>query len=195
LESTVGLIADAIRVVGLSLSGLLLLAVVHKARVLAAGAARDQPLMQLGRLRRRHAPSLLALAAAVESVVAVVLILFPPVGLAAILALLGPYTWELRHIRADQPCNCLGNSLGATRVAAIRRNVVLAALAAAALVPVVAGSTRVGPISQATVGTALLVLAAAVPSVSLIQFVEPATKAHLRGSGARPATRGGRVAT
>jgi hypothetical protein len=191
----VELAEGTIRVVSLSLAALFVLAAAHKARVLVAGTANQEPLMQLGAFRRRHAPSILAAAAAIEMGAAALLLVEAKLGLAVTLLLLAPYTWELRRLEGEQPCNCLGSSLGATRSIAVRRNVVLSILAACALAPLILGWVGVASISQATVGATLLALAVVLPIGPLAEFVEPTTKAHLRGSGSRKARRGGRVAT
>lgn len=153
----------AIRIFCLCLAALMALAVVHKVKVLAAGDAYRQPLIRLTAWRRRHPSLALGLAANAELAIALLLVLASPAGLGAALALLAVYSWELRRLDAENPCDCFGSFLAMSRVAALRRNLALGVISAAAFVPVAAGVVAPAPVSQATVGGALLVAAVVAP--------------------------------
>lgn len=152
-----GVASGASRVICLCLAGLVALAAAHKIRVLAAGTPSAEPLMQVTAWRRRHAARVLGLAAAVEVAITAALLAAPGAGLGAALLMLGVYSWDLRRLPADESCNCMGNFLSHTRSAALRRNAVLAALAAAAFVAALTGAAPVAAISQPTVGATLIV--------------------------------------
>jgi methylamine utilization protein MauE len=154
--------AVAIRVVSVCIAALLVLALVHKARVIAMGGAAREPLMQFA-WRRPYASVVLGFAGAVELAIAVLLLVTPSLGLGGALVLLAIYSWEVRRLPSDQPCNCFGRSLLHTRDAALQRNLILAVFCVAAFVPSVTGAVTAAPISQATIGAALIVLAARLP--------------------------------
>jgi hypothetical protein len=177
----------AMRVVALSLFALMLLAATHKLRLVANGAAATQPLMQLAAWRRRHAAWLLGGAAVVELAIAGVLIAAPVAGMAAVLALLAVYSTELRRLAKDEDCGCLGNFLSASRNAALRRNLVIASVTVAALAATATGTLAPAPISQATVGAALIVLVGALVPLAgppgITRRAGVAAEAHGRRGG------------
>jgi hypothetical protein len=147
----------AVRVLCLCLGGLMLLAAVHKGRVLIRRSADVERLMQVSESRRRHASTWLLLALVVEVAVAVALVLVPVVGLGAALVLLATYSRELRRLAPEESCNCFGNFLRDSRVAAMRRNLTLGVLGFLALVATGAAAVTPAPVSQGTVGAALVV--------------------------------------
>lgn len=174
----------AIRVVALFLAILFVLAAVHKVRVVALGGAHELPLMRLDEWRTRHAQALLALAAVAEIAVAVLLLVAPPEGLGAALALLLRYSWDLRRLKPQQSCGCFGNFLKANSISALRRNVMLAAASGAAFVPAITGWTEPASISQATAGGALAIVAAFAAADAVIRVTQPAgTAGDFRRAG------------
>lgn len=162
MDWLVELSSGAIRVFCLCLAALLLLAVLHKLRLLRTGAAATQPLLALTPWRERHANALLATAACVEILTVVALVVTPVLGLAATIAVLAAYTAELWRLDRSQDCGCFGDVLSASRNDAIRRNAILLTLAAASRLSAATGVAPVGDISQATVGAALMAVGALV---------------------------------
>jgi small-conductance mechanosensitive channel len=144
----------------LVLAALLCVAIAHKVSVLRAGEADRQPLLRKRGWSPERAAAALAVAAVAEAVVALAVVLVPPVGLLALAALLAAYTVGLRELDADESCACLGEFLDrAGRAVAIRRNVVLVAVAVAAAAAYLTGAAqRVEP-AQVDVGLAALAAA------------------------------------
>jgi membrane protein implicated in regulation of membrane protease activity len=81
--------------------------------------------------------------------------------------LLAVYTAEFRRLRPDQDCDCFGPKLTTDRAGALRRNLALLLVSAAALFALLTGAVPVASLSQAVVGTALLLLAAMLALVAL----------------------------
>lgn len=160
--------SGAIRVFCFCLAALLLLAVLHKVRLLRTGAAATQPLLALTPWREQHANVLVVSAACVELLSGVALVVTPVLGLAATIAVLAVYTAELWRLDRNQDCGCFGDVLSASRNDAIRRNTILLTLAGASLVSAATGFAPVGDISQATVGAALMAVAALVAASAAI---------------------------
>lgn len=152
-------IASAVTGIEVFIGGVLALGLGRKLFVLTRGDAASEPLLAR-ETRRRHARTLLALAALVELATIVLLVAEPAVGLIVAAALLGVYAWELRRLEPSQPCNCLPLAGGgAGRNTAIARNVVLIAIAlAAAGLAHLDGSTPqpAAAIGLASLGFALL---------------------------------------
>lgn len=171
------LLGDIIRVATLSLAGLMLLAVAHKVGVVLRSDSRQQPLMQVSPWRQRFAMPLIVAGGTVELVTAVFLVMLPGLGLPLLAVLMGLYGWELRQLDEHQPCNCLGKSLGGSRTAALRRNVVLGVIGVASVLPLLAGWVEIGAVSQATVGVTLILLAVVLSSEVLMAYVRPANVA------------------
>lgn len=171
------MIAVLLRALTLCLGVLLFVAIVHKARVLRAGSAASEPLIQLSPWRRRHATPLLLLALGLESAIALVLLVSPNIGCLAFAILTIGYAVDLRRLRPDEPCNCFGGVLRATnRHAAIVRNVLLSAISATAAALYVSDTIEREPVSQETLGIALLLLSL-VASVELLQRLPRAPRA------------------
>lgn len=176
--------ADVARALSLWLAFLLVLAVAHKLRVLYAHEAEAEPLIELGGWRKRHASAAIALAAMGEITLAVVLVAVPVVGCAGVSLLLAFYAREVARLPADQPCNCLGGVLRThTRGAAIRRNVVLAVGAAAAFLGYATGAVDVTPLSGATFGIALVLVAALAAAEALRRFGESTRRESASSAG------------
>jgi hypothetical protein len=156
------------RVGALLIAGVFALGVAHKVVVLVRKTAREQALIQRSPWRRRHASRALRAAAVVEACTAVALVLVPTAGLAASSCLLLLYTLELTKLRPDETCGCFGHVFdAASRYEAILRNLVLATLAAGILAYCAATGTRVGPLSQRSLGAALLAFSFATSLLAL----------------------------
>ena len=144
----------------LTLAVLLGAAVAHKGRVLGRGRASEEPLLRVGERRRRHAGSLLALAAGVETTVLLMLLVRPLVGLVGAAALLAAYLAALRALPRASECRCFGEAFGRETVSeAIRRNAVLAAASVACVAASVLGSEPPAVASPGAAGVALVLLA------------------------------------
>lgn len=168
------LTSSAIRVVALLVAALFAVAIAHKARVIARGDARAQPLVQLSDLRRSHAVLVLALAATLETAIVFALILAPLAGLAAALLLLGCYSVELRKLAPGATCDCFGNFMRDTGAAAVRRNIALCTACALALVLALTGVADPASLSQATIGAALVIVAGILAADVLRVTIQPA---------------------
>jgi hypothetical protein len=162
-----------LRVASLLIAALLLVALLHKVRVLARGGAHEMPLIRLDEWRRRHAVALLAIAAGCELVVAVLLLLVPTAGLGAATVVLGGYAWELRRLDPDQSCGCFGDFLKTTGERALLRNLVLAAISGTAFVLALSGVVTTGGISQATAGATLVAVAVVLAVDSVMRVLQP----------------------
>lgn len=156
-------------------AGLLVLAVGHKVHVLVRGGASREPLMKLSRLRSSHATTLLLLAGALELAVCATLVVAPPVGFAALALLTITYSFDLRRLPEDTPCNCFGGALKTPNSrTAIWRNGTIATTATVGFLLYATGAVEVGSISQTTAGVALI-LAAGLISIDLLRFVPRAS--------------------
>jgi hypothetical protein len=140
-----------------ALSLVFLTAVVHKLGVLHAGNAEEQSILARTTRRRQFARPLLTAAIAIEVAIAALLLLLPIAGLAAATALLALYTSELRHLSPEQNCGCLGNATSAK--GGMRRNMLLAGLALAAIVVATSGIVEPSPVTSGSAGAGLLIIA------------------------------------
>jgi hypothetical protein len=154
-------VETAVRVISLCLCALLALAVVHKVRVLAAGMASSEPLIKRRSWRNGRAAGALVLAGAAELVVIGALLVWPAVGFVAVSVLLALYSLELSSLDPDLPCNCFGEVWPTRTATAMKRNVSLAVLAASGGVLYATELVSVAPVSQRTVGIALVVITGA----------------------------------
>lgn len=154
----------AFRSVSLLFAALLALAIAHKVHLLVAGRAAAQPLIKSHGLEGARAALLLSLALVVEAVIASALVVSARLGLAATAAVFLLYAFELRRLAPHETCGCFGEWLAVTRRAqAIRRNVLLGGLAAIGSAVYQTGVVEPVAISQASAGTAILVIAAVIP--------------------------------
>ena len=96
----------AVQTLGLCVLVPFALALVHKAKVLRMRTAADEPLL-VGALPA-VATGLLALAALVEGVTCVLLLLMPVAGLALAAVLVLVYVGRLRGLPEDGDCGCFG---------------------------------------------------------------------------------------
>jgi hypothetical protein len=154
-------IAEAVlRSLSLCLAGLFLVAIAHKAYLVRAGSASQQPLIRRRGWEGRNARLALAGTAAGEAVIAGMLVVRPTVGFAAAACAIAFYTFELRRLAPDESCGCLGEILEAGgRSAAVRRNLILLGAAGSGGLAYATGAVDVSALSQLTAGVALLVLA------------------------------------
>jgi hypothetical protein len=163
--------ATALRSISFVFAALLALAAAHKATVIVQRNATAEPLMQLTDWRRRHATALLLTAGIVEVLVCVALLLRPAAGFASLGVLAIFYAVNLRRLAATDTCNCFGSALKSpSRRAAIVRNVAIAGVAVPASALYGSSAVAVAPVTQTTLGVALLI-AAAIASVDLLRFV------------------------
>ena len=146
-------------------AALLMLAIVHKVRVLRGGQPAAEPLMKVTEWRMSHARTLLVAAAAMECVICVSIVAAPPLGFIALGILAAGYSFDLRRLPEQEPCNCFGGAIESPNSrAAIRRNVGIASVSLAAAVLYMTDVADVAGLSQTTVGAAL-VLAGFVASI------------------------------
>lgn len=109
----------------LAFAGLLLLAALHKVRVLFAGQAPKDPLLVSHRWISAHATALILMAAIGETIIAVLLVVTPPIGFTALSALLISYISLLLSAPSDSPCSCFGDRYWqSTRYSAIVRDII-----------------------------------------------------------------------
>jgi hypothetical protein len=133
-------------------------AAAHKAVLLATGrgaqfAGFDHRAMS--RRRRIHALAALGIA---EAALAALVILSPTVGLIATAAMLGLYVHELRAMRPDADCNCLGfGSRTPARIAIGRNGALIAGAIAAEAVVLWVGAPS---LTAASIGVAVVAAAA-----------------------------------
>lgn len=142
-----------------ALACLFALGAVHKLRIVSSGMARLEPLIVVSAARRRHAAGLLTVAATVEGCLAAGLLAAPRAALPVAAILLVLYTFELRRLPGNSACHCFVLSSHSTASAAVRRNIALATLAAAATAAIVAGAAGDGNVAHA-VAVAIVILAA-----------------------------------
>jgi hypothetical protein len=154
------MLGEAIRSIGLAFVALLVLAVTHKVRVLIRRQAAAEPLIKRGRWRSGHPNAALALAAGLETAIAIAIVVSPTIGLFGLAGLTLGYSFELQKLPAAEPCNCFGGALRSpSRKAATVRNLAICCLAAAAAAVSLVGDQGVAPISSTTLGVALLIVA------------------------------------
>jgi methylamine utilization protein MauE len=174
-------VAIALRSLSIFFAGLLVLAVVHKVRVLSGGQAERDPLMRLSRWRLRHASGLLLAAGILEAGIAVLLLVSPLAGYGALFALALGYAIDLRRLADDQACNCFGSALQASsRRAVIARNVCIAGVSSVAASLYATSAAGIEPVTQSVIGVALIITAA-VAGVDLLRYVprvEPGTESR-----------------
>lgn len=151
--------AVSAQVVVLASAGLLAVAILQKAHLLATGRAADEPVFRLRWIRSAWAKPVLAAAAAVELVVLVVLVLRPVVGLSAVAALMATYALVLAQLGPDESCGCLGEAIPMTSRLGIARNLVLAVSAVAAVAVGAHQDLSHNLFTQLTLGIALVTLA------------------------------------
>jgi len=145
----------------LAMSALFLAAVVHKLRALLHGRSAAQPLIAVDAGRVRHAEQLVGAVAAIELAVVALLLVLPTAGLLAASALLLAYVNLLRRLPPDASCQCLGTALGGSARSAVRRNLVLAAVALALGGAVLSGAATPAPLTDQALGIALVLVAGA----------------------------------
>ena len=150
----------AVQTLGLCVLVPFALALVHKAKVLRMRTAADEPLL-VGALPA-VATGLLALAALVEGVTCVLLLLMPVAGLALAAVLVLVYVGRLRGLPEDGDCGCFGEVGAAiTPRTAVRRNLLIAIVAGmGTTLGVVGGTSSAGFPDGTAVAVALAVLAA-----------------------------------
>jgi hypothetical protein len=154
-------VEEVARGVALALAALFMLAVVHKVDVLRSGDAAREPLVRDTALLRRHARLAVGAALAAELGAATLLVLAPAYGYGVALVLVTVYAARLRRLPADQRCNCFGSVMHADRrSSAIARNVAIGAVAVLAVAGYATGGLDTAPLSDGTLGTALVVAAA-----------------------------------
>lgn len=135
-------------------------AAAHKALVLARGAAADEPLIRVRGWTARRPRAAIVAATAAEIAVAVLLVAEPAAGFACMVALTLGYAVALRALRPEEPCHCFGAAdPDQDARGAVRRNLAMALLAAAACAALVTGAVGLEPLSSAA-GTAALIIAA-----------------------------------
>lgn len=113
--------------VAVLISALLILAAVHKIRVVRRSGGSTEPLIRAyGITGSTLASTVLLVVAAVELGVAGALVAYPQVGYFAAAGLIGLYARALKRLPASQPCACFGEGvLEVSRSTAIARNVLL----------------------------------------------------------------------
>jgi hypothetical protein len=154
----------ALRSASLFFAAILLVAMVHKLQLLRRGKAQSQPLIRSYRLRSAVAALLLVVAIVAEAATVAGLLLVPTIGFAASALLLSLYAFELRRLAPGESCGCFGEWLAvARRAEAIRRNIVLAVVAIVGAGVYQSGIVEPSAISQASAGSALVVVAVVVP--------------------------------
>jgi hypothetical protein len=153
-------VAVAVRAASLVFTGLLLIAIAHKTRVLAERRESAEPLVASAGWTRNHARGLVACAIAVETVAALLLVVAPLPGFLALAAVTACYAIALRSLPADNGCRCFGSVLEMhSRAGAIRRNVAIATVAVLAAAGYASGELAQTTRWDATVGVALLACA------------------------------------
>lgn len=176
-------VETAMRAVSLLVAGMFVVSAVHKLDVLRLGGAALEPVLARHRLGDSTAMAVLALALVVECGLVVLLLLAPGYGFAGAAVLLLLYCTELRRLPAGQGCMCFGAFFDvASSATAIRRNVVVAAVAAACAVADGGSLVNVGAISEASVGTALIG-ALTLTALALLQRKGGAVGAPVREGG------------
>ena len=140
------------------------IAVMHKARMLVTGTAASEPLLPTS-LWKKHATAFVAVLAALETAIIVVLLLARPWGLAVASLTIAGYSAGLRLWAApDSSCHCFGASSRTSVRVAVWRNLVLAAVAAAAAGAAV-GTAAAEPERAVAVALVLLSIIAALEAV------------------------------
>lgn len=153
-------VAVAARALSLLLAVLLVVAVVHKAKVLAVGVPQDEPLTRARRWSGTRARLALILAVAAELVAVAALIFVPRFGFGVVTGLLLLYVLELRRLSPYEDCACFGDVLPrARRDQAMARNILLALFSIGAGVGYWTRGIAVAAIDQQTVGVALVAAA------------------------------------
>jgi hypothetical protein len=141
---------------------LLVVAITHKARVVMANGAQTEPVIATHKWAPRVAAAILTAATVLEVAIVAALFADPAIGLIALAMLLLVYTAELRRLQPQESCACLGDLfIAPDRAAAIRRNLFLFATSLALGAGYVAGLPQVAPLSEATIGVAAVIAAAA----------------------------------
>lgn len=118
----------------MALAVLMSLAVAEKVTSIRSGAAAWHPVMLMSAQRRRHARTLMTIAAAADATVVALLVLLPTLGGVLAIALLVLYTRLGAAAHGDgrrEPCRCFWRVLNTATVDGLRaRNATLAVLAA-----------------------------------------------------------------
>lgn len=153
----------------------------HKTAVLTRQMASEEPLLRESEWRLRHASSILAAAAVIETALVIALIAVPTQAGAASAAVTAVYMLELRRASTGVPCNCLGRFLDLpNRRFELIRNGILIALSLGVTVVGLALGT-VAPISQRTVGSALVALALLTAVARVAQMLSQVATPQLGG--------------
>lgn len=144
----------------LLLVAMLLLAVFHKVRVVRARKARFEPLIALTEWRRTHASALLIAVGLCELTIAVILILFPPVGFLMVAVMLLAYAIALGSLPPEAPCNCFGSMLTVPhRSTAVARNITLVLTSLLAASMILSGAVESPKVTETSVGIAIVLAA------------------------------------
>lgn len=152
-------VGEVTRMASLLLVAVFATAVVHKGRVLRGGAAEREPLLAVSAARRRNASLYLAAAAIVELVLIAGLLLRPAAALPCAAGVLLGYAAELRRLRPDEDCGCLGNLARFDVRRAVIRNVVVAAGSLLIAVPAWVTEAPEARLTQANTGAGVVVVA------------------------------------
>lgn len=156
------------RSLSLCLAGLFALGIAHKMRALGSGNEEAQPVIARYGLHGGWATAALAAAAGAEAGITTVLLIQPAFGCLSAGALLLAYSLLLGRLAPDESCMCLGELFDArSRAGAIRRNVGLGVAAAMLGVADLAGLIGFAALSQAVVGIALILGAAAAATAAV----------------------------
>lgn len=163
------MLETAVRSAGVAFACLLVVAIAHKLRVVASRSAREEPLIAAGAWTRRHADATLVAAALLELAIAVPLVFRPAPGYLAFCALLAVYTWRLQSLDTATGCDCFGEFLPArSNSTAIRRNLLLGAIASIAGTSVALGLIE----PAALTATVLGLTAIAVAAIAAVQVLD-----------------------
>jgi hypothetical protein len=113
--------------VAVLVSALLVLAAVHKVRVVGGNGATNEPLVKAyGVAGSTLASTILVIAATVELGTAAALLAYPEAGYFVAAGLIGLFARALKRLPMGQPCACFGEGvLQVSRATAIARNIVL----------------------------------------------------------------------
>lgn len=159
--------------VALALAALFVLAVGHKASVIASGDVAAQPLLENRGLTGARATLALGGAAVAESAVVALLVLMPATGCLCAALLLIVYAREVGRLPDGRSCQCLGGGLDApTAGGAVARNLVLAGVAVVTGVVGLIGAVDFGGVGQASAGLALVAVASGAAIATMQRRVE-----------------------
>jgi hypothetical protein len=168
------LITDTIVALGASV---MVVAAVHKASLLVLGGIEEHPLFQ-SKWREEHGRMLISLALLAELGAAMLLLLWPAIGLTAAILLTCVYSFVVWGLRSEQNCHCFGDALpDMQRKSALLRNAALIACFSFVLTLDAAHLVNLGPPSAAAVSLAVVV-SSLVVSLRVVQNVLPSHRAE-----------------